>query len=173
VEEAFTKIMEENDVTILDSIHADGWRAELAASYIYEHTDVVTEADAIMCGNDNIASQVVPVLAEKQLAGKVLVVGQDADLQACQRIVEGTQLMTVYKPIEKLAQRAAECTVALIRGEKLNGTDVTMMENGSYQIPYVGLTPIPVTEENIDEVIINSGFHLKEDVYLNVPDKMP
>jgi D-xylose transport system substrate-binding protein len=172
VEDAFTKIMEENDVTILDSFHSEGWRAELAAEYIYEHADIAAEADAIMCGNDNIASQVVPVLAEKQLAGKTLVVGQDADLEACQRIVEGTQLMTVYKPIEKLAQRAAECTVALIQGETITGEDVTMMDNGSYRIPYVGLTPIPVTEENIDEVIINSGFHLKEDVYLNVPDKM-
>ena len=37
---------------------------------------------------------------------KVLVVGQDADLEACQRIVEGTQVMTVYKLMEKLAQRA-------------------------------------------------------------------
>jgi D-xylose transport system substrate-binding protein len=165
--------MEQQDVTILDSFHAEGWRAELAATYIYEHRDIVSEADAIMCGNDNIASQVVPVLAEKQLAGKVLVVGQDADLEACQRIVEGTQLMTVYKPIEKLAQRAAECTVALIQGEALDGADVTTMDNGSYRIPYVGLTPIPVTEENIDDVIINSGFHLKEDVYLNVPYKMP
>jgi D-xylose transport system substrate-binding protein len=173
VEEAFQKIMEKNDVTILDSMHARDWKAELAAAYIYEHRDVVAKADAIMCGNDNIASQVVPALAEKQLAGKILVVGQDADLEACQRIVEGTQLMTVYKPIEKLAKRAAECTVALIQGRKLMGDDVGTMSNGSYVIPYVGLTPIPVTEDNLDEVIINSGFHLKEDVYLNVPDKMP
>ena len=48
-----------------------------------------------------------------------------------------------------------------------------MLENGAYQVPYVGLEPISVTEENMNEIIINSGFHLKEDVYLNVPDKMP
>ena len=100
-------------------------------------------------------------------------VGQDADLEACQRIVEGTQVMTAYKPVEKLAKRAAECAVALAKGEEITGDDVTMLENGDYQVPYVGLEPISVTEENINEVIINSGFHLKEDVYLNVPDKMP
>jgi D-xylose transport system substrate-binding protein len=36
----------------------------------------------------------------------------------------------------------------------------------------VGLEPTAVTAENMDEVIINSGFHLKEDVYLNVPEQM-
>ena len=47
------------------------------------------------------------------------------------------------------------------------------MANGQYQIPYIGLEPIPVNRDNIDEVIIGSGFHLKEDVYLNVPAEMP
>lgn len=173
VEGGFKKVMEENNVTVLDSFHADGWRAELAAAYVYDHVDVVSEADAIMCGNDNLASQVVHALAEKRLAGDMLVVGQDADLEACQRIVEGTQVMTAYKPVEKLAQRAAECAVMLARGEEITGSDVSVLDNGGYQIPYVGLLPVSVTEENINDVIINSGFHLKEDIYLNVPGKMP
>ena len=42
-------------------------------------------------------------------------VGQDADLAACQRIVEGTQLMTVYKPVDSLASKAAEAAVALCK----------------------------------------------------------
>lgn len=173
VENGFKKVMKERNVTILDSVHAEGWRAELAASYIYDHIDVVSEADAIMCGNDNIASKVVHALSEKRMAGNILVVGQDADLEACQRIVEGTQVMTAYKPVEKLAQRAAECAVALAKGDEITGSDVTVLNNGRFQIPYVGLEPISVTEKNINEVIINSGFHLKEDVYLNVPYKMP
>lgn len=173
VESGFKAVMEQNQVNVLDSFHADGWRAELAAEYIYDNVDIVAEADAIMCGNDDIASKVVHALAEKRLAGDMPVVGQDADLEACQRIVEGTQVMTAYKPVEKLAKRAAECAVALAKGEEITGSDVTMIENGNYQVPYVGLKPISVTKDNINEIIINSGFHLKEDVYLNVPDKMP
>lgn len=173
VEGEFKKIMEKNDVKILDTFHAGNWLAELAADYMYSHMSVVSKADAIMCGNDDIASRVVRALAEKRMAGKVLVAGQDADLEACQRIVEGTQLMTVYKPVEKLAQRAAECAVALAKGEKITGKDVRGLNNGKYRMSYVAQEPVCVTEENINEVIINSGFHLKEDVYLNVPDKMP
>ena len=84
-------------MTILDSMHADGWKAELAAAYVYDHMDVVSEADAIMCGNDDLASKVVHALKEKRMAGDIMVVGQDADLEACQRIVEGTQVMTVHR----------------------------------------------------------------------------
>lgn len=173
VEGAFRKVMKDNQVTILASTHADGWKAEKASNFIYENPLVIANTDAIMCGNDDLATQVVRALAEKRKAGSILVVGQDADLAACQRIVEGTQVMTVYKPVEKLAARAAEASVALAKGAEIQGEDVTIMANGQYQIPYIGLEPIPVNRDNIDEVIIGSGFHLKEDVYLNVPAEMP
>ena len=173
VENGFREVMKKNNVTILDSMHAEGWKAERAAAYVYDHMDIVSRADAIMCGNDDLASKVVHALSEKRMAGNILVVGQDADLEACQRIVEGTQVMTVYKPVEKLAQRAAECAVQLARGEEITGADVSTIHNGSFDVPYIGLEPISVNEDNINEVIIGSGFHLKEDVYLNVPSKMP
>ena len=173
VEGAFKKVMAENNVTILDSIHADNWRAEAAATYIYSNTVKVAQTDAIMCGNDDLATQAVRALAERRQAGNILVVGQDADLAACQRIVEGTQVMTVYKPVERLATRAAEAAVALAKGEALTGDDVTVIDSGAYRVPYIGLEPISVNRDNIDEVIIGSGFHLKEDVYLNVPGQMP
>ena len=115
VEKGFRKVMEDNQVTILDSMHAVGWKAELAGTYIYDHMDIVSEADAIMCGNDDLASKVVHALKEKRLAGDIMVVGQDADLEACQRIVEGTQVMTVYKPVEKMSQKAAECALLLAK----------------------------------------------------------
>lgn len=173
VEGAFREVMAKYRVRILDAIHAENWRAEAAADYIYGHPDKVAQADAIMCGNDDLATQAVRALSERRLAGDILVVGQDADLAACQRIVEGTQLMTVFKPVEKLATRAAREAVALAKGEKLAGDDVTEMKSGEGTVPYIGLKPVSVNRNNIDEVIIGSGFHLKEDVYLNVPGQMP
>lgn len=173
VEDGFRQVCKEKNMTVLDSMHCDGWRAELAAEYIYENEENVANADAIMCGNDNLAGQVIMALAEKRLAGNIAVVGQDADLEACQRIVEGTQTMTVYKPVEMLARRAAECAITLAEGKKIEGEGVSTISDGRYDIPYIGLTPVAVTKENMDEVIIGSGFHLKEDVYLNAPESMP
>ncbi len=173
VEAGFKDVMDRNSVEVIDSMHCEGWRAELGGEYVYNNLDKIDETDAIMCGNDNIATSVVHALSENRKADNMLVVGQDADLEACQRIVEGTQTMTVYKPVEKLAARAIECTISLIKEGKLSGEDVGTINDGKYDVPYVKLTPIAVTSDNMNEVIINSGFHLKEDVYLHTPNKMP
>jgi len=165
VESGFIPIMEEHGVEILDKTYCDGWKAELGAEYINNHPDLVEQADAIMCGNDDIATNVIRALAIKQMAGKVVVVGQDADLVACQHIVEGTQRMTVYKPVEKLASEAAKYAVDLAKGNKAKIAQ--SINDGIYDIPYVALQPISVNKNNIDSAIIDSGFHLREDVYLN------
>lgn len=167
VQEGFKKIMDENNVEVLDVMYAEGWKAELAGSYIYENIDKVMKADGIMCGNDNLATMAVHALAEKQLAGKIDVVGQDGDLEACQRIVEGTQKMTVYKPVAKLAKEAAIYSIRLAKGESLE--ELETVSSGNYEIPYCLLPPQSVNKQNIDEIIIEGGVHFKEDVYLNIP----
>lgn len=172
VEEGFMKTMEESGNEVLDVFYAEGWKAEAAGNYIYNNPDLVSEADAIMCGNDDLASRVVFALSEQRLAGKKMVAGQDADLEACQRIVEGTQLMTVYKPIEKLAGRAAEAAIMLARGENFSEEEISEYDDGNRIVPYIKIEPLSVTADNMDDVIIKSGFHLKEDVYLNVPSQM-
>ena len=95
----------------------------------------------VMCGNDDLASQVVKVLSENRLAGQVAVVAQDAELAACQRIVEGTQTMTVYKPIEQEASTAATLAVMLGMGRISGQLTVNillprrpMMENMRFRI---------------------------------------
>ena len=167
VEKGFKSVMEENDIEIVDVFHTPGWRAEDAATYVSEHITELGDVDAIMCGNDNIATSAIRTLSEARLAGKIKIVGQDADLEACQRVVEGTQVMTVYKPVEKLAQAAAEYALALAKGEALSNVTSTMSD-GSYDIPYYFLDPIAVTAQNMDETVIASGFHLKEEVYMNI-----
>lgn len=169
VNSGFIKVMDEHDIQVVDIMYADGWKPEYASDYIYDHPEVLDEVDGIMCGNDSLATHTVRVLAEKRRAGKIAVTGQDAELEACQRIVEGTQLMTVYKPVEKQARVAAECAIALAKGEEVEGINM-VMSDGTYDIPSIVLDPIAVNKENIDETIIESGFHLREEVYLNVSD---
>src|SRR5215468_1558777 len=73
--------------------------------------DALTKNDnniqAIVASNDGTAGGAVSALPP-QLVGKVLVTGQDAQLDAVQRIVEGKQTMTVYKPIRPLAYSAVD-----------------------------------------------------------------
>ena len=125
--------------------------------------------DGVMCGNDDLAGKAYQALAEHRQAGQVALVGQDAELAACQRIVEGTQTMTVYKPVEEMARQAANCAVALGKEEILEEKETVY--NGSYHIPSVLLEPVAVTQENMKQVILDSGFHLEGEVYLNRPDQ--
>lgn len=122
--------------------------------------------DAVIAGNDMLAEAVIRVLAENRLMGKVKVTGQDADLAACQRIAEGSQLATIYKPIDRLALKAAGFAVMLAKGEPVP-TDATI-DDGAGQVPYVRLEPILVTKELLKATVIKDGFHAESDVYRNV-----
>lgn len=122
--------------------------------------------DAVVAANDGTAGGVIEALAAQGMAGKIPVSGQDAELAAAQRIVEGTQSMTVYKPIKALAERAAELAVKLAKDEDL-GAD-RRVNNGKIDVPSVLLDPVAVDKSNIDDTVIADGFHSKEDVYKNV-----
>ena len=167
VEDGFNENIQGSKLEVVYEAHCEGWIAEQAVEYVEEALRKYPNIKGIMCGNDDIASQVIQTLAEHQKAGKVIVVGQDGDLAACQRIVEGTQYMTVFKCVEDLAREAAKYAVLLANGEEL--TDLTEYVNdGTTDIPTKILKSVPVRRENIDEVIIEGGYHRREDVYLNV-----
>ena len=161
----FEKAIAGSDLAITLTEHAAGWLAETGFSVTSSYLGAMPEPNGIMCGNDSIAGQAIRALSEHRLAGGICVVGQDADLDACQRIVEGTQCMTVYKPVEKLARRAAELAVELAQGEKPQVD--RMISDGSDLVPYECLEPVAVTKENMDE-IITGKYHDASDIYLNI-----
>lgn len=161
----FERTINQSNLEIAKKYYADNWLAEKGFQYTSEYLETGAVPDGIMCGNDGLATQAIKCLSENRLAGDVIVVGQDADLDACQRIVEGTQYMTVYKPVELEAQTAATMAVKLAKGEALEIKDV--INDGSNDVPYEKLEPIAVTKENMDEVIIGK-FHQKNEVYMNI-----
>ncbi|RCW61881.1 MULTISPECIES: D-xylose ABC transporter substrate-binding protein [Halanaerobium] len=125
------------------------------------------DIDVIVASNDSTAGGAIQALEEQGLAGEVLVSGQDADLAACQRIVEGTQTMTIYKPIQDLASRGAEIAVNMAQGKEIDTNGA--INNGEYDVPSVLLTPIQVHKGNMVDTVIEDGFHEMEEVYKNVP----
>ena len=119
--------------------------------------------DAVLASNDGTAGGAVQALTEEGLAGKVLVTGQDGDLAACQRIVQGTQTMTVYKPIKVLASRAAEAAVKLAKGQSVIAR--SGIDNGKGEVPSLLLEIVAVTRDNLRETIVADGFRVEADVY--------
>jgi len=112
-------LIKSGDIQIVHEDWAEDWRPENAKKIA---NAAITKAghnfDAILASNDGTAGGAIQALIEEGLAGKIIVTGQDAELPACQRIVNGTQAMTIYKPLKNLAQRAAELSVKLARGNR-------------------------------------------------------
>lgn len=175
VVKGFQDTIKDSGLDVVYTDYCDNWLAELAYTAMNNGLGQTRDIVGVMCGNDDLASQAVRALAENRLAGKVTVVAQDAELSACQRIVEGTQAMTVYKSVEQLAKTAAEIAVALGSGKtaedilsEMEGGLQSTIFDGTEEIPCYYIEPVAVTAENMDEVIIDSGFHQEEDVYLNI-----
>jgi D-xylose transport system substrate-binding protein len=113
--------IDSGDIKVVANQWAKEWLAEEALKHVENAlTNNNNDVVAIVMSNDGTAGGAIQALTAQGLAGKVLVSGQDAELGALQRIVAGTQSMTVYKPIIKLAPAAVEAAVALAKGRKLN-----------------------------------------------------
>ncbi len=159
--------IKEGKIKIIFEAWTEDWRPEDAYQYTQTLLGQGKKFDAVIAANDSLASAVIEVLSEWRLAGRILVVGHDADLSGCQRIVEGTQLMTVYKPIKKLAYRAADIAMMLSAEKEIKFNHAPIF-NGKHFIPSEIINPIPVDKDNMD-IIIKDGYHSKEEIYLNIP----
>jgi D-xylose transport system substrate-binding protein len=111
---------------------------------------------AVVASNDGLAGGAIQALREHNLAGKVLVSGQDADLSAVICIAQGTQSMTVYKPVSNEAAVAAEEAVRLAKGEATRANKVR--SNGKLGVPTILLKPMVVTRDNIKTTVVKDGF---------------
>jgi D-xylose transport system substrate-binding protein len=81
--------------------------------------------------------------------------------------------MTVYKPIQRLAYKAAEVAVKLARKQP-HGETTRGVPNGKLDVPSILLEPIAVDKDNIVSTVIADGYQKLEDVYRDVPkDRWP
>lgn len=163
--------VDRGDIKIVSDQYAREWLASEALRITEDAlTRTGNDVQAIVASNDGTAGGAVQALGT--LAGKVVVTGQDAALDAMQRIAEGKQTMTIYTPIKPLAFSAVEAAIKLAHGEKLETKDT--INNGLKDVPAILLEPISVDKNNIMETVIKDGYHKLEDVYKNVPkDQWP
>ncbi|MQY34061.1 D-xylose-binding periplasmic protein [Streptomyces sp. RB17] len=116
--------------------------------------------DGVLAANDAMAAGVISALKSAHVRRLPPVTGQDADLDAVQRIINGEQSMTVYKSFRAEAEAAAAMAVALGRGEKLHTIATTTTDSPTtHHIPSVLLTPVAVTTANIKQTLIKDGVY--------------
>lgn len=152
------------DIVVVHEDWCDGWRPENAKKVMNAAiTKAGRDIDGVLASSDILSGGAIQVLLEEGLAGKVLVTGQDADLASCQRIVAGTQAMTIYKPLKHLATRAAELAVKLAQREVIVARDE--IDNGRTKVPSILLPIHVVDKDSMDATVIADGFHSRNEVY--------
>jgi D-xylose transport system substrate-binding protein len=124
----------------------------------------------VAAANDGLAGSVIAVLDKNKVAGKIPVTGQDATDEGLQRILLGTQYVTVYKAIKKEASAAAALAVKIVQGDKA-GADA--LATGKVTDTKLGkavasalLEPEPIYKDSVKDVITD-GFTTKEKVCSN------
>ncbi len=161
------KYLYEGSIKIVDEVWADDWNPEDAFNCVNKALRAGKKIDAIIAANDGLAGSAIEALSKSHLAGKVPVAGHDADISGCQRVAEGTQLLTVYKPIDQLAERAIDVAMGLLRNDYYASN--RFINDGENDIPYEMVEPVVVTKDSLVDTVIRAGFHSLQDVYRHVP----
>ena len=149
--------LDRGDIKVIADAYTKDWLASEAYLFTLKSIDSAQgKIAAILASNDGLAGGAIQALREHNLAGKVAVSGQDADLAAVIAIVQGAQTMTVYKPIVNEAGRAAEEALHMAKGEKTQADGT--ISNGKIQVPVIMLKPVAVTKDNIKTTVVKDGF---------------
>ena len=168
--EVLQAAIDKKDIKVVADNFITDWRPDealkMAENALTQNND---DIQAFVVSNDGMAGGVISALEKKGLAGKIVVTGQDAALDALQRIAEGKQTMTVYKPIVDLANAAVEAAVKLAKKEKLD-TKPFMNDVIKKEVPSILLEVTSVDKSNLMTTVIKDGFAKFEDVYKNVPE---
>jgi D-xylose transport system substrate-binding protein len=166
-------LVDRGDIHIVAEIWAKDWSPIEAYSATSEaiakaHGDIA----GVIASNDGTAGGAIQALEDAKLAGKVPVSGQDADLAAIVRILNGTQSMTIYRPLSSLAAKTAEVAVSLARGQGINAPDA--IPNGDKKVPAYLVGVEVVTRSNVMQTVIKDGFQNLETIKKSLPpDKWP
>jgi len=164
--------IDKGQIKIVTKQYAREWLASEALRIMEDAlTKNNNDIQAVVASNDGTAGGAISAIPP-QLVGKILVTGQDASLDAVQRIVQGQQTMTIYKPIQPLAFAAVDAAVKLAKGEKVDAKD--KINNGKIDVPALLFEPMVLDKDNVMQTVIKDGYHKLEDVYKNVPkDQWP
>jgi D-xylose transport system substrate-binding protein len=132
------------------------------------------EIDAVLSPNDGMAGGIIAALDGQQLAGKVPVTGLDGTLNSLQLILQGKQSMTVWRSLKDEANKTADIVAALLKGEK-PAADMfggNTMNNDMVDVPWVQVTPVVITLENMN-LVIEDGAVTKEAACKGMPQVGP
>ena len=123
----------------------------------------------VLAPNDTSARAIAEAIAADGAVTKAYVTGQDADQASVQAIIDGSQGMTVFKDHRTRVEAVVAAAAAFLEGgaPAVNST----FANGAIDIPSLLLAPIAVTRDNVQAVLIDTGYYKASDFTGSWPGK--
>ena len=156
-------LVQRGDIEVVFDEYTASWSAQEGYRLFKECLKKNHTVDAVLAANDQIAAGALKAMQEEGLNPLPYLSGQDADPDACKRIIAGTQTMTVYKPIEAIATKAAEIAVQVIHEQHMPKV-ILSVNNGQKQVPSILLPAMVVNKETIDLTVIADGYLKKHNL---------
>ena len=152
-------VIDASGYDVLAEFDTPDWSPDKAQEWVAgQITQFSGEISGVYAANDGTAGGAIAALKAANVSPLPVVIGQDAELAAIQRIVAGDQYMTIYKAMRAQAELAAEVAVALATGAPVKGE--TTMEG----TPTTLLPIVVVTIDNILETVVADGLYTIDEI---------
>ena len=137
----------------------------LTANYV--GTD--NEVHGVLSPYDGLSRGIITALQNNGYSGTVtdgfpVVTGQDAEIASVKLIADGVQYATIFKDTRKLAEQAVVAATAYLNGEEPEANDTETYDNGVKVVPSYLLESDIVYADNIQSLLIDSGYWTEEQV---------
>jgi D-xylose transport system substrate-binding protein len=157
--------IENGNVNLVYESYIENWAPENA---MYEMEQVFqshgTDIDVVITCYDGMAQGVIKLLKQYGLDKKVVVTGQDAELEAVKSVDEGTQHITIYHPHKVIGYKAAELAFEILNGKNPRKLATTSTFNGFKMIPTFQVKSVRVTKDDIGKELVETGEYTWEQI---------
>jgi D-xylose transport system substrate-binding protein len=156
-------------VDIARSYDTEDWKPENAQANMAEAIKAigVNNIKGVYSANDGMAGGIIKALKAVGVTELPPITGQDAELDAVQRIVTGEQYMSVYKSYPQEAEGAAEMAVAKVQGKDIQFDSLTQdqVDSPTHKgIPALLVPVVALTQKNIEETVLADGIYQLSDI---------
>ncbi|MFI9801359.1 MULTISPECIES: sugar ABC transporter substrate-binding protein [unclassified Streptomyces] len=151
-------------VDIAKSYDTKDWKPENAQANMTEAINEIglNNIKGVYSANDGMAAGVIKALEAAGATKLPPITGQDAELDAVQRILSGEQYMSVYKSYPHEAESAAEMAVAKVQGKDIQFDSLTQdqVDSPTHQdIPALLVPVAALTKSNIDKTVLADNIY--------------
>jgi putative multiple sugar transport system substrate-binding protein len=130
-----------------------------------------TKVNGVLSPYDGISRGIITALQNAGYGPEIaaanplpIVTGQDAEIASVKLINDGVQSSTIFKDTRKLAEQAVTAAKAFLNGDEPEANDTETYDNGVKVVPSYLLPVETVYKDDIQSVLIDSGYWTADEV---------